>query len=254
MRQCLFCDKEAHSLEDAWPRWITDQFRRPEPAEVEAERNGVPLKPWRVRQPELTVRRVCRTCNNGWMSKLEERAKVVMQPMLSGQYVLLDQAAQALLAVWSVKTAMVLEALAPAEQWVYSQIDRERFRTLGELPWRTSIWLAAVVSSSSFLSTKNRHLGDGRLSAASTTMAFACVAIQVLTLRPPHDVGPQTVITAEVRKGAWRDATVGIWPHKNDPAAWPPQAGLNGELGLNLFADRFITTSVARSDVDTLVI
>ena len=43
MRRCFFCLSDANSLEDAWPRWITNQYRANRPSEVQAERLGVRL-------------------------------------------------------------------------------------------------------------------------------------------------------------------------------------------------------------------
>ena len=99
MRQCFFCSGHANSLEDAWPLWLTNQFRTPRASEVHAERRGVRLKPWRVHQPELAVRCVCRTCNNEWMSALEVQAQRCLQPLLMGERCSVDIAAQGTVAL-----------------------------------------------------------------------------------------------------------------------------------------------------------
>src|SRR3990167_11550628 len=99
MRQCFFCSGHANSLEDAWPLWLTNQFRTPRASEVHAERRGVRLKPWRVHQPELAVRCVCRTCNNEWMSALEGQAQRCLQPFLIAARCSVDIAAQGTVAL-----------------------------------------------------------------------------------------------------------------------------------------------------------
>jgi hypothetical protein len=194
MRRCLFCSSDANSLEDAWPRWITNQFKASQFVECQAERRGVQLKPWRVHQPELAVRCVCRPCNNGWMSQLEVQARRFLQPMLIGDRCGLDMASQTTIAVWSLKTAMVLEALDQPHQRAYSQLEREQLRTLSAIPWRTSVWLATSIDPSYFMSTKNRHLdaeNTKNISGVSITMAFAHVVLQVFTIRvPPTSIRP----------------------------------------------------------------
>ena len=68
----------------------------------------------------LKARVVCSTCNNGWMSRIEERVKPVLGPMLTGHAAALDSAAQVALARWAIKTSMVMEyALERAEESVY---------------------------------------------------------------------------------------------------------------------------------------
>jgi hypothetical protein len=257
MRRCFFCSNNANSLEDAWPRWITSQFKGVRPSEVHAERGGVKLRSWSVHQPELAVRCVCQLCNNGWMSQLEVQAKQFLQPLLIGESCGLDTAGQITIALWSLKTAMVLEALDQAHKRAYTQSERERLRSVAAIPWRTSVWLAASVVPSWFMSSKNRHLGatDAQnISGASITMAFAHAVLQVLTIRVPEDVGPQTRVTTDVRRGPWDQATVQIWPPQSTPAGWPPPMGLNGESGLDALAERFSTTTQDGVAIDSLAV
>ena len=216
MRLCLFCSNSANSVEDAWPLWITNQFRGRQPSAVQAERAGIRLTSWNTHQPKLTIRCVCEECNNGWMSRLENRVQPLLQPLLTGQRSAMDMDGQATIATWAVKTAMVLEGMDPAEKRGYSQLQRERFRLRAAIPERTSVWLAASTDLEWFMSTKNRHLGDtsADISGVSITMAFAHAVLQVFTIRVPETVGPETVVTANVRRGPWSEVTVPIWPHR----------------------------------------
>jgi hypothetical protein len=59
---------------------------------------------------------VCARCNNGWMSRLEQRAQPIVAPLIRGEASTLDAAAQALTALWVVKTAMTL-------RWVHRHPD-----------------------------------------------------------------------------------------------------------------------------------
>ena len=256
MRQCFFCSNQADSLEDAWPLWLTNQFKTPRASEVHSERRGVRLKPWRVYQPTLAVRCVCRTCNNEWMSALEVQAQRHLQPLLMGERVSIDFAAQGTIALWSLKTAMVLEALDPSDARTYTQIERERLRSLAAIPWRSSVWLAASVDPSVFMSSKHRYFGatTAAPSGVSVTMAFAHIVLQVLTMRVPEDVGPSTQVTTAVRRGPWPETTVQIWPARSSQADWPPLMGLNGEMGLDAIADRFSPATDGDDAVDVLAV
>ncbi len=255
MRVCLFCSGPANSLEDAWPRWITNQFKAPRSAELQAERHGVTLKPWQVYQPKLTVRCVCQTCNNGWMSQLEVQTKRFLQPLLIGQPCSLDSTAQSTIALWSVKTAMVLEALDQPHLRAYTQPECAQLRIQGAIPWRTSIWLATSLDSTYFMSSKHRHLDThkaSQISGVSITMAFAHVVLQVFTIRLPRDVGPTTRVTANVRRGPWEQATIQIWPVQSTQVSWPPSSGFNGLVGLDSFAQRFAISAIDEDANDTL--
>lgn len=255
MRNCFFCSGAADSREDAWPRWMTSQFKGTRLSEAHLERRGKESS-WRVLEPELTVRCVCRQCNNGWMSQLESQAKPFLQPLLMGENCYLDMSGQATVALWSMKTAMVLEALDQPEQRAYTQLERDRLRTLSAIPWRTSVWLAASVDRSFFLSSKNRHLGEGPnpIPGVSITIAFAHAVLQVLTIRVPEDVGPKTIVTTGVRRGPWDRASLRIWPDQSVQLQWPPPVGLNGESGLDAFAERFSTTMLDENSVDSLAV
>src|SRR6185295_4734360 len=113
MRACIFCGEQASSKEDAWPpRWLTKRFIATESAHVEAERRGVSLGKWRASGVNIRVGCVCAACNNGWMSRLEETASQIVEPLIVS---LIEQQKQGIdakslptLAAWSVKTAMVL--------------------------------------------------------------------------------------------------------------------------------------------------
>ena len=256
MRQCLFCLSKADSVEDAWPRWITKQFRGARPSEVDAERFGVKLPKWRTYQPKLAVRCVCGACNQGWMSQLETEVQPILQPLLTGKPYVLTPRAQATVARWTVKTAMVLDGLDEANRQSYTERDREQMRTRGDIPWRTTVWLAASADAAWFMSTKNRHMDGGPahdIAGVSITMAFAHVAMQVMTMRVPETVGPTTRVTANVKRGPWDETTVRVFPESPE-TSWPPTLGLNGEMGLEFLADRFNTTAMDAEAIDTMAV
>jgi hypothetical protein len=189
------------------------------------------------------------------MSELENRTKPFLQPLLMGERSQLDAGAQATVAMWAVKTAMVLEALDTHDRHGFTPAERERLRSISEIPWRTSVWLAASVDPALFLSTKNRHLGvaNSWISGVSITVALAHAVLQVLRIMVPDDVGPQTVVTTSVKPAPWDRATVQIWPPTRTALInWPPPMGLNGEDGLNLLAGRFSTTD--NGPLDTIVL
>ena len=78
--------------------------------------------------------------------------------------------------------------------------------------------------------------------------------MQVLTIKVPHQVGPTTRVTTDVRRGPWDQVTVRIWPTESAGASWPPPLGLNGQSGLDILADRFSTSALHRDAIETLAV
>lgn len=59
---------------------------------------------------EVVVRAVCTRCNTGWMADLEAESAVVLEPMVRGDRVHVDEGSQAIFARWASKTAVLLDA------------------------------------------------------------------------------------------------------------------------------------------------
>lgn len=107
------------------------------------------------------------------------------------------------------------------------------------------------------MSSKNRHLGaEGAqdISGVSITMAFAHAVLQVLTIRVPQDVGPNTHVTTDVRRGPWEQTTVQVWPARTTSVGWPPPMGLNGAERLDALAERFSTATQGGDAIDSLAV
>jgi len=64
----------------------------------------------------MTTGAVCASCNNGWMSDLEGRAKPMLETMLEGRGRALHQEGQRTLAAWALKTAIMVDtSTAPSD-------------------------------------------------------------------------------------------------------------------------------------------
>lgn len=257
MRQCLFCDRIANTKEHAWPRWLIDRFASECPRHVVADVRGSPIRRWLAKKPTLEVRHVCNRCNNGWMSALESQAKPLLESMLDGFRVGLDMAEQATVALWTLKTVMVLESFEPKEKMKFTQAERLQLRCFSVIPYRTVVWLARSLDPWQISSSKTEHadaVGKKSASAHSTTLAFGLLAIQVLTLRLSADISTTTSVTTDVRMGPWEEATTRIWPANRDAAVWPPRIGLQGEAGVVALAERFRTSKLQASEVQALAV
>lgn len=237
----MFCGGTASTLEDVWPKWLMTRFPGTGTARMDADLGGRHLGNWPTAKPRLQVRRLCHSCNNGWMSRLEGETKPLVQSILDDKLSTLEASTQTKLSQWAAKTAMVLEAIDSHRNWFYSADERQRMCAVRELPQRTSVWIAKCVdqpnvySAAKDLWTESSHEG---IRALATTMAFGSLALQVVTIRTPSAFPAHVSVTYDVREGPWAQVLVQVWPPSQEARVWPPSHGLAGALGLEVLTER----------------
>lgn len=113
---CLFCPNLADSREHLWSSWMNEVLptKAPGSTTYTLDREGEDSKSWLSPKPAThTVKVVCETCNTGWMSKIEARAKPIMVPLLRGEERELHKADQEALAAWAYLKTVIAEHLNP---------------------------------------------------------------------------------------------------------------------------------------------
>lgn len=240
----MFCGDRAGSKEHVWPEWLL-KMTSVGPVVVDAERGGEKLKSWKQLDHKVTTKHVCGSCNNGWMSQLENRTKPVVTRLMEDTAGPITPSEQRTIAAWMLKTAMVFEALrVSGSPWFYTFEERARMRNTRGLPSRTRVWIAKCVDlpgaycTGSDLSETN-GVTSNEARAYLTTMGIGNLALQALTLRLPEDVPDSTRITTGVRSGPWNECTISVWPEAQVDPRWPPRLGFRGEQGLAAFSARF---------------
>lgn len=153
--KCIFCQRHGNmSKEHFWSDWMAQLF----PSEaLPAHHEFVSVKSRKiisVYENTLTrqggaitkkLRVVCQTCNNGWMSRLEDDVKPFLTPLIRGEPIILDLEQQRTLAEWITLKMMVAEFNIPAEV-VIPQIDRDALYLKRIIPSYFRIW---AISSNS---------------------------------------------------------------------------------------------------------
>jgi len=196
----------------------------------------------------VTVKRVCRECNHGWMEReVEKPNQTLLPPMFRGEQISLTSAEQQHVATWAFKTHLMAQYRhipfrpQPEEQlqWLYQN------RTAAP---KSRVWLAA------FAGVPLHH-------AWGRTYAFELFAPAV------PDVAPADVLYAEMMTlcvgqlvfqsfkwtGAVPEFDVGlpdetakfvlpIWPPSNVTLVWPPAFTLDTLESVRNFADAFVNT------------
>lgn len=139
------------------------------------------------------------------MSALEERAHPCLKPLLKGVPSALQLAAQAALATWAVKTAMVFEGTRVDGEHFYSADDRTTVREQARPPVRTSVWARSYVGEAlafSHASDLAGSLADGRpVPIHVTTMTFGRLAVQLAQPTGHHIRDGHRVIAAPILAG-----------------------------------------------------
>lgn len=107
---CLFCgssDVTEEHLIAAWVFRAVQQTRKPKINVIRTNRStGQSVDRYGIQQDTAEVS--CRSCNNGWMSRLDNAAAEVLKPLLRANApVNLSEKQQIAVAAWCLKTVMV---------------------------------------------------------------------------------------------------------------------------------------------------
>ena len=114
-RFCIFCGKPGLTREHVWADWLKKYVRKDmkEHSALFAIVHPTHSEPHRKkRSGDLQSRRlrvVCKDCNTGWMSRLQEKAKPHLLPLIQGEVTALDVSAQTIISSWAAMFVMVAE-------------------------------------------------------------------------------------------------------------------------------------------------
>jgi hypothetical protein len=247
MDPCLFCGSTAGAatLEDVIPKWARRAFAADGPVTVRAA--DEPDSPWRdIGRPKDVLKialkgKICASCNNAWLGgSLEKSMARLLAPMaVQCQPVIVDAAAQRLVAFWATKTVLLLElalrqmlpGLRPVEGYVPSQAELAWMRQHNKPHWRTMVWLGCydcekfkrVVYEPSAATLRG---ADGAIVPAHmATFALGYLAFQVFSV--------DFLAAEQQRAEVWNTKVpkslashlVRIWPEPlvRPDVSWPPE-------------------------------
>lgn len=237
-RLCIFyqpgCNRA--SKEDVWPTWLSQYIPRNlkkyttmsalvHPTHSDIERETIDGDP-RSRR----VKFVCRSCNNGWMSVLQNTAKPVLLPLVRGGSATLTQRDKDVLAAWCTMSVMTSDFFYPEKQAI-PQADRDYLRA-NMLPpengWKIWIgyfsrtnWMAHWVKNSMPISSEE-HIpeiapnGIPRPNTQATTLIFGKLYVHVFSSVHADLVAKATIGGRAIGR------LVRIWPRLSNTVVWPP--------------------------------
>jgi hypothetical protein len=240
---CIFCNNESGSEEHIWPAWV-HRHRKFGPLKMQ-EGNGPQVI---ADDPEQTVDTVCHTCNNTWMSQLEQKNIPSLKPMVDGKQIEIDPGRQRLLREWAVKTAMINDStkVRSGIQMFYTQTERTAMRESRAIPPQTRIWLGVIdenwhigIHGTDFTITNGAGLrfGVGTVS----TIYMGCFLVQVVTehIEPQYANPEYRGINPKPRN--WDQKLIETWPTVPKKMLWPPPVPFTngGKEGIAYLMDRW---------------
>ncbi|SHO55403.1 hypothetical protein [Vibrio quintilis] len=115
---CIFCGQSGLTKEHFWPDWFGKQLGKNEAAKyIDGSIQATPKlddaeKKINTRSGCVATKKfrvVCATCNNGWMSALEEKVKPILQNAITPCDMKLDRQQLQLFSMWVTMKTMLAE-------------------------------------------------------------------------------------------------------------------------------------------------
>jgi hypothetical protein len=240
---CIFCDNESGSEEHLWAAWI---HRRVKLGPIRAQ---VGTGPALIHNdPEQTINTVCHPCNNGWMSRLEEKNIPSVGDMLENKPTTIDPGRQRLLTEWAVKTAIVWDSIKErqGDEKFYTRGECVNMRLTRQIPERTRIWIGALTEPHlGGFTTDFTILGGDRKTrigtGAASTIVVGHFAFQAVTTRIHAEYAAYDIPELSPKPGDWANMLIEAYPKKRKKLKWPPKVVFTngGPLGIAYLMDRW---------------
>ena len=245
---CGFCERAGVSREHIFATWLTRSVKR----RHRIDRFHATLTRTRLRHTwtgrprigggiDLVAWMPCTACNNGWMSRLEDRARPFLEQMIFTDRagpLALDLSAQALVAAWAVKTTMVIEYVSDERPTYYTQGERRQMRDALTIPEDVRISIGHQRGAFRCHASPNvlrfQHPNGQLIPGHSSTFVIGGLVLQVFSYR--QALGEFEKF--RVRQGPWSTALLGLWPPQSEPLLWPPDTPLTDDE-LVILSDRF---------------
>ena len=240
-RLCVFCEGQAGNQEHALPRWLAKLFTDDVVDFSQRIHDGSEPRGrlWRGRPFSATVGTVCRACNNGWMSDLENASAPILKPLVRGEETTLTSAEQHQVATWAVKTMLMLRLVSwDGDSQELAPDTYSWLRRFGTPPPAEQVWLASYAGEGQWPMTFHYYaagvapLGETRptaLNAHCSAFAIGHLALGLAGSRLRE--APPAV--PSLPPDTWRP----MWPAYGETIAFPPPSILAGDDEMRSLAE-----------------
>ena len=235
MATCIFCPNEANSNEDLFPNWVLARVN----TRYQLRRQVGEQPPTFTDSQQVRVPCVCKTCNNGWMSRLEMKVKRYLGPMIDDMAIPLDKDYQKGLAEWAMKTAMVIDSVDVNDRY-YIQSERYAFKANRTLAQVTNVVVGRFTGHSLDANANTfTILGPDDIRVASGhifSVMVGHVVMQVKSVRIARHARNMR-IKMESNPGPWAASLLQVWPNENKRVDWPPPNSFSTLNGPNNYGN-----------------
>lgn len=230
-RQCVFCGNPADSKEHVFPKWIAKMFASLGPGIFDHELDNTTGARARLqwsdtKAVELKVRRVCQSCNTGWMSDLEVQTKPVLAPLIRGSQGAITREFATLITAWMFKTTLVAEYAFPDSPH-FTTAEASAFKERHEVP---AISVQAGVHHGTGFDIWHRvrawRDSNGRSAMCQSTLVLGKFLLNLFHVRHPESA------RYVQHPGASQDRLSILWP--DEDFVWPPPEMFDSERLLEL--------------------
>lgn len=150
-KSCIFCGAVGKlTNEHIWGDWTRNYVPRTQNKHefrsiVAKTPTSETAEPVRIRAGDplnSQVKVVCKPCNNGWLSQIQEKAKPYLIPLVEGRGAFLGRQAQRQIATWATMATMTGEYLSRDPQNIsVPQSERSKFMQTSRPPRNWRIWI-----------------------------------------------------------------------------------------------------------------
>jgi hypothetical protein len=237
---CAFCARPGKMTKGhIWPKWL--QKVRPPTATSHTQVTGefVTFTPKARRPPRNVairqghagsrkIKNVCRNCNNGWMSQIEQAAMEAAIPLILAQQYALTAYHQRELARWFALMTMMAEFMDPLTKALTSE-HRKFLKENLDPPPIFKMWIGRYSGTNPDLHWSH-HMGMNmsltpevsgdpyKCNTQTTTLVIGALCIHTYSSTVDPDF-----------PGYRRAPIKQVWPVIEERMIWPPMIGLNDD-------------------------
>jgi hypothetical protein len=225
---CIFCQRKGKaSREHLWPRWAQgtlDQEAHNKLVRHSIEPHDQPHTVWDARIFSATIKEVCRSCNNGWMSQIEAEAKLFAEPLIRGEEGILirPDEAQWAIARWAYLKVLLFERIDKRQRLLpfgcYQEMYEASLLDKPALPIDMTV-LVAAHDGQRYGQYAHRLLADA--GTRRPELFMGTITIQHLVVQVIKDIAGDGEVKSfrHDKRVAGNEAR--IWP-LSQPFKWPP--------------------------------
>lgn len=243
-RRCAFCGREATLTgEHVWSDWVGRLLGKRKVKFNLTEADGT-RKEFVLGGLNHKVNVVCKTCNEGWMSKLEEEVKPIVKEMiLEGTEANLSPDELKIIAAWAFTRAIIADHIRINRlPFFYDQATRRAFAQHRTLPRGVQMWIARVAEPCGILKGGDIKAKEGTPAGFTLnvcTYAIGFLVVQITCPRWSKSANRKHHAPGKLTQSPeWDIVSIPFWPLPAGPIVWPA-ANWMTKNSLDTYADRW---------------